>query len=105
MQGLFPAVLSVCGHDFDRRYRSTRFELAEIARENGCWYHVDAAYGGPLAFSPQHKDKLRGIERADSITFDPHKWMFVPFSCGATLVRDGGRVLRDVVRHDAGVSE
>src|SRR5215207_105441 len=69
--------------------------LAAIARENGCWYHVDAAYGGPLAFSPQHRDKLRGIELADSITFDPHKWMFVPFSCGAALVRDGGRVLRD----------
>ena len=69
-------------------------ELAAIARENGCWYHVDAAYGGPLAFSSQHRDKLRGIERADSVTFDPHKWMFVPFSCGATLVRDGGHVLR-----------
>ena len=70
-------------------------ELAAIARENSCWYHVDAAYGGPLAFSPQHQDKLRGIELADSITFDPHKWMFVPFACGATLVRDGGQVLRD----------
>jgi len=70
-------------------------ELAEIARENRCWYHVDAAYGGPLAFSPKYKDMLRGIDLADSITFDPHKWMFVPFSCGATLVRDGGRVLRN----------
>ena len=70
-------------------------QLAAIARENDCWYHVDAAYGGPLAFSPQHRDKLRGIELADSITFDPHKWMFVPFSCGAMLVREGGRVLRD----------
>src|ERR1043166_3780156 len=69
--------------------------LAEIARESGCWYHVDAAYGSPLAFSPRHKEILRGIELADSITFDPHKWMFVPFACGATLVRDGGRVLRD----------
>jgi aromatic-L-amino-acid/L-tryptophan decarboxylase len=69
--------------------------LAVIARENDCWYHVDAAYGGALAFSPEHKHKLHGIELADSITFDPHKWMFVPFSCGATLVRDGGRVLRD----------
>jgi len=70
-------------------------ELAEIARENKCWYHVDAAYGGPLAFSPNHKDKLQGIALADSITFDPHKWMFVPFACGATLVRDGASVLRE----------
>jgi glutamate/tyrosine decarboxylase-like PLP-dependent enzyme len=70
-------------------------ELAAVARENNCWYHVDAAYGGPLAFSAQHKDKLGGIALADSVTFDPHKWMFVPFSCGAVLVREGGRVLRD----------
>lgn len=70
-------------------------ELAAVARENDCWYHVDAAYGGPLAFSSKHKDKLHGIETADSITFDPHKWMFVPFSCGAVLAREGGRVLRD----------
>ena len=70
-------------------------ELADIAHENDCWYHVDAAYGGALAFSEKHKEKLRGISRAHSITFDPHKWMFVPFACGATLVRDGGRVLRD----------
>ena len=70
-------------------------ELAAIARENDCWFHVDAAYGGGLAFSDKQKEKLRGIEAANSITFDPHKWMFVPFSCGTTLVRDGGRVLRD----------
>jgi aromatic-L-amino-acid decarboxylase len=70
-------------------------ELAEIARETGCWYHVDAAYGAPLAFSEQHRDKLSGITKANSITFDPHKWMFVPFACGATLVRDGGKILRD----------
>jgi aromatic-L-amino-acid decarboxylase len=69
-------------------------ELASIARENNCWFHVDAAYGGGLAFSEKHKAKLQGIEQADSITFDPHKWMFVPFACGATLVRDGGDVLR-----------
>jgi aromatic-L-amino-acid decarboxylase len=70
-------------------------ELAAIARDNDCWFHADAAYGGGLAFSEKHKPQLRGIELADSITFDPHKWMFVPFVCGATLVRDGGRVLRD----------
>ena len=70
-------------------------QLAAIAQDNNCWYHVDAAYGGTLAFSEKHRDKLRGIELADSVTFDPHKWMFVPFACGAVLVRDGGRVLRD----------
>jgi glutamate/tyrosine decarboxylase-like PLP-dependent enzyme len=70
-------------------------ELAEIAAENNCWYHVDAAYGGTLAFSDRHREKLNGIALADSITFDPHKWMFVPFACGAVLVRDGGRILRD----------
>ena len=70
-------------------------DLARIAEENNCWFHVDAAYGGGLAFSDQHKDRLRGIDLANSITFDPHKWMFVPFACGATFVRDGGGVLRD----------
>jgi aromatic-L-amino-acid/L-tryptophan decarboxylase len=69
--------------------------LAHIAREYDCWFHVDAAYGGALAFSEKHKSLLAGIERADSVTIDPHKWMFVPFACGAVLVRDGAKVLRD----------
>ena len=70
-------------------------ELADIAGEFGLWFHVDAAYGGGLAFSEKHRWRLRGIERADSVAFDPHKWMFVPFECGALLVREGPRVLRD----------
>src|SRR5919107_1628754 len=70
-------------------------ELADVAAEHGLWFHVDAAYGGGLAFSERHRGRLRGIERADSVTVDPHKWMFTPFACGALLVRGGGRVLRD----------
>lgn len=70
-------------------------DLADIADEYGAWFHVDAAYGGALAFSDRHRDRLHGITRADSVTIDPHKWMFVPIACGALLVRDGGRVLRD----------
>lgn len=70
-------------------------ELADVAAEYGLWFHVDAAYGGALAFSTRHRGRLAGIERADSVTIDPHKWMFVPFACGALLVRDGADVLRD----------
>lgn len=70
-------------------------ELADVAAEYGLWFHVDAAYGGALAFSPEHRGLLWGVARADSTTLDPHKWMFVPFSCGALLTRDGARVLRD----------
>ena len=70
-------------------------DLASMAEEYDCWFHVDGAYGAALAVSAKHKDKLRGIERADSVTIDPHKWLFVPFACGAVLVRDGGRILRD----------
>jgi aromatic-L-amino-acid decarboxylase len=69
--------------------------LADVAAEYGVWFHVDAAYGGALALSEKHRHLLKGIERADSVTLDPHKWMFVPFAAGATLVRGGGRVLRD----------
>lgn len=69
-------------------------QLAEIAAEYRCWFHVDAAYGGGLAFSDKHRGLLGGIERADSITIDAHKWMFVPFACGALLVRGGADVLR-----------
>ncbi|HYP51934.1 MAG TPA: aspartate aminotransferase family protein [Pyrinomonadaceae bacterium] len=70
-------------------------ELADIAESYKLWFHVDAAYGGGLLFSEKHRERLRGIERADSVTFDPHKWMFVPFACGALLARAGGGVLRD----------
>lgn len=69
-------------------------QLADLAREYDCWFHVDAAYGGGLAFSAQHRGRLQGIERADSITLDAHKWMFVPFACGALLVRGGAEMLR-----------
>lgn len=62
--------------------------LAEIAAEHGLWFHVDAAYGGPLALSDELRPLLDGIEHADSITLDPHKWLSTPLGSGCILVRD-----------------
>lgn len=62
--------------------------LADLCAEESLWLHVDAAYGGLLALLPEHRSSLRGLERADSVTLDPHKGLFAPFSCGCLLVRD-----------------
>lgn len=62
--------------------------IAEIAAEHGLWFHVDAAYGGAAALSPRLRPLLDGIERADSIAFDPHKWLSTPHSGGCALLRD-----------------
>ncbi len=62
-------------------------ELAEICRRQNLWFHVDGAYGAALVFSDRHRGLLRGIELADSITIDPHKWLAMPFASGVFLTR------------------
>jgi glutamate/tyrosine decarboxylase-like PLP-dependent enzyme len=62
--------------------------LADLAREQGVWLHVDGAYGGLFALTSQAKPLLAGIERADSLVLDPHKSLFLPYGCGAVLVAD-----------------
>ena len=63
-------------------------ELASLAREADAWLHVDAAYGGALLFSAQHRDKLKGIDAADSLGLDFHKLFWQPIPCSAFLLRD-----------------
>jgi aromatic-L-amino-acid/L-tryptophan decarboxylase len=63
-------------------------EIADICAEEGLWYHVDGAYGGPAVLADDLRPLLAGIERADSIAFDPHKWLYTPHSGGCVLVRD-----------------
>ena len=63
-------------------------DLADLCAAHGLWLHVDAAYGGFAVLSDRGRAALSGIERADSVTLDPHKWLFQPFECGALLVRD-----------------
>jgi len=76
-------------------------ELADLAEEMGVWYHVDAAYGGAAGLSRQYPGILRGIERADSVTVDAHKWFFVPFVAGGILFRDR-RFAEDTFQNVAG---
>lgn len=61
--------------------------LADICERYGLWFHVDGAYGAAAAFSDRHREIVRGIERADSITIDPHKWLAMPFAAGVVLTR------------------
>jgi len=63
--------------------------LAEIARQQGLWLHVDGAFGASVALSPQRRILLKGVEYADSLSWDPHKMMGVPLPCSALLVRHG----------------
>jgi len=68
--------------------------LAAVALESNLWLHVDGAYGAAAVLDPNCKALFAGIERADSIALDPHKWLSVPVECGCVLVRHGS-LLRD----------
>src|SRR6266404_3565456 len=61
--------------------------IHEICRRYNIWLHVDGAYGAAVLFSNRHRGLVRGIEEADSVTFDPHKWLAMPFAAGLLLTR------------------
>ncbi|MFW9994721.1 MAG: pyridoxal phosphate-dependent decarboxylase family protein [Candidatus Odinarchaeota archaeon] len=63
-------------------------DIAKICRNNNLWFHVDGAYGGFARLIEEGRQKLRGIELADSITLDPHKWLLLPYDIGCIIVKD-----------------
>ena len=63
--------------------------LADICAEHGVWFHIDGAYGAPAAAAPSTAALFRGLERADSVAIDPHKWLYLPKAVGCVLLRDG----------------
>ncbi|MGO1233113.1 MAG: pyridoxal-dependent aspartate 1-decarboxylase PanP [Marinobacter sp.] len=73
--------------------------MSDIAREFGAHFHVDAAWGGPTLFSRKHQHLLRGIEQADSVTFDAHKQLYVPMGVGLVVFKTPG--LASAVEHHA----
>jgi len=69
-------------------------DAARVARASGAWVHVDAAYGGAFVLTEHGREVMRGIDEADSITFDPHKGLFSSMGLGCVLVRDGEAMRR-----------
>ena len=63
-------------------------DIADICEDENLWFHIDGAYGGAAILSDKGARALRGIERADSLTVDPHKWFFQPYEIGCLLVKD-----------------
>jgi glutamate/tyrosine decarboxylase-like PLP-dependent enzyme len=63
-------------------------QIADLCHEEGLWMHVDAAYGGPAMLAEDLRPLFAGIERAHSIAFDPHKWLYTPHSGGCVLVHE-----------------
>jgi glutamate/tyrosine decarboxylase-like PLP-dependent enzyme len=80
-------------------------EIADIAERVGAWLHVDAAYGGAVVVSERLRPLLDGIERADSIAFDAHKWLYAPLLSTFVLVRDAAALNRSYSAHAAYVEQ
>lgn len=64
-------------------------DIAQIARRHHLWFHIDGAYGAPAAMVEDQKQMFAGLELADSISLDPHKWLYAPVDCGCLLFHDG----------------
>jgi L-2,4-diaminobutyrate decarboxylase len=72
---------------------------ADVAEEFGVWFHVDGAYGAAALTAPSVRHRFVGVERADSLIVDPHKWLFAPFDCCALVYRDPAQAQRAHTQH------
>jgi glutamate/tyrosine decarboxylase-like PLP-dependent enzyme len=86
--GLSPFIVAASAGTTNTGSVDPLHEIADFCVGAKLWLHVDAAYAGFAALTPEGKRLLSGLERADSLTLDPHKWLFVPFECGCLMVRD-----------------
>jgi glutamate/tyrosine decarboxylase-like PLP-dependent enzyme len=92
--GLVPAMVAASAGTANAGSIDPLLELAAASHEFGVWFHVDGAYGAPAALAPAYAFLRDGFAQADSLSLDPHKWLFAPFDTGVLLVRDPQR-LRD----------
>jgi glutamate/tyrosine decarboxylase-like PLP-dependent enzyme len=97
-RGLRPTAITAVAGSTNTGSIDAMSELADLAAAEGLWLHVDAAYGGAARLSKRDAGRVPALERADSVTIDPHKWFFQAYDVGALLVSDGGD-LRTVFDH------
>jgi aromatic-L-amino-acid/L-tryptophan decarboxylase len=99
-QGLTPVLVCANGGATNTGTVDDLAELAAVCRSEGVRLHVDAAYGGFAVLDPEGARQLRGIGEADSVTLDPHKWLFQNYDCGCLMLRDPA-VLERALGHRA----
>ena len=90
LRGLNPRFIIATGGTTNTGAVDELAGLAELAAAEGMWLHVDGAYGAPAALCPAGRAALRGLELADSLVLDPHKWLFAPYDIGCLFVRRPG---------------
>jgi len=69
-------------------------EIAKVCKEHNIWFHADGACGAAGAMLPEKKHLYKGLELADSVTLDPHKWLYIQYECGCLLVKDSEKLRR-----------
>lgn len=88
LEGLHPFCLIATSGTTNTGTVDPLIELANICKKEGIWFHIDGAYGAAAILSQKGKQLLKGIEKADSLTVDPHKWFYQPYEMGCLLVRN-----------------
>lgn len=108
-QGLVPGIVVATMGTTSSTACDPLRQIGEIAQQAGAWYHIDAAYAGSAAIVPEVRPRLDGVELADSMVTNPHKWLLTNFDCSAYFVRDVNALLQTFsilpeylrTRHDA----
>ncbi|HEX9484398.1 MAG TPA: aminotransferase class V-fold PLP-dependent enzyme [Gemmatimonadaceae bacterium] len=113
-RGLLPWMIVATAGSTDVGAVDPLEDIGDVAEREGCWYHVDAAYGGFFLLTDEGRRLLKGIERSHSVVLDPHKSLFMPWGAGVVIVRDGralmeshgtsGHYMQDALRDDSEIS-
>ncbi len=88
-QGLTPFMIAASAGTTNSGAVDPLPQLADLAKREQLWFHIDGAYGGLFRMTERGRQTLQGLERADSVVLDPHKTLFLPYGTGALLVRNG----------------